>query len=140
MSVKSTVLAAALSLAALPAFANMKAPDAQMHFKSVAMANVTDIMSQYAPDATLVWVGGPLDGTYKGKREIREVWEKFAHHVGKTTEMAKDIHVDGNPKGMTVTARVRFHGKMTIPVRYVLVYRGQKIVSEIWQICAKKKM
>ena len=42
-----------------------------------------------------------------------------------------------NPKGATVTADVKFTGKKTIPVRYVLTYRGERVVTEIWQIDPK---
>jgi ketosteroid isomerase-like protein len=133
-------LAAALGLAAAPAFAKMKAPDAQMHFKAVAGGNVAAIMHQYAPDATLHWIGGPLDGSYSGTRAIKSVWSKFAHAMGKMTDKASDIKVATDAKGMTVTANVDFIGPKSVPVRYVLVYRGRKIVDEIWQIAAKKGM
>jgi hypothetical protein len=32
-------------------------------------------MRDYADDAYLEWVGGPLDGRYRGKAEIRAVWQ-----------------------------------------------------------------
>lgn len=134
MFVKSAVFAAVFGLVATPAFAKMMAPDAQMHFRAVAGGNVSGIMSQYAPDATVLWIGGPLNGSYKGVKAIRSVWGKFAHAAGKMKEEASDIVVGMNPKGMTVTANVRFIGKKTIPVRYVLAYRNGMIVDEIWQI------
>lgn len=140
MMTRIITYAATLSFAALPAFATMNAPDAQMHFKAVAHADVSQIMDEYSPDATLHWVGGPLDGTYRGKQQIAKVWSKFTHHFGKAIEMAKDIRVDGNPKGMTVTARVKYRGKSTVLVRYVLVYRDRKIVDEIWQVNGNKRM
>lgn len=134
MFVKSAAVAAVLGLIAAPAFAKMMAPDAQMHFKAIASGNVSHIMSQYAPDATFLWVGGPLNGSYTGSKAIRSVWNKFSHAVGKTTAKTSDIVVGTNSKGMTVTANVKFIGKKTIPVRYVLAYRNGKIVDEIWQI------
>ena len=140
MHARTVALAAALGLAAMPAFAAMKAPDAQMHFKSIAGANLAGIMKQYAPDATLHWVGGPLNGTYEGPKAIKAAWGKFIHLMGKTTEKAMDIKVAGDAKGMTVTADVHFIGKPSVKVRYVLVYRDRKIVDEVWQIDAKKAM
>jgi hypothetical protein len=134
MFVRSAVLAAVLGLIATPAFAMMNAPDAQMHFKAVASGDVSGIMSQYAPHATLLWIGGPLDGSYTGSTAIQTVWDKFSHAAGKMTEKVSDIVVGTNSKGMTVTANVKFIGKKTIPVRYVLAYRNGKIVDEIWQI------
>ena len=134
MFIRSAVLAAIVGLIATPAFAMMNAPDAQMHFKAIASGNVSSIMSQYAPDATLLWIGGPLNGSYKGSKAIQSVWDKFSHAAGKMTEKVSDIVVGTNPKGMTVTANVKFIGKKAILVRYVLAYRNGKIVDEIWQI------
>ena len=140
MPAKTITLAAALGLMAMPAFASMTAPDAQMHFKAIANANLSGIMGQYTPDASLHWIGGPLNGTYSGTKEIRAVWTKFIHVMGKMTEKASNIRVAGDAKGMTVTADVHFIGKPSVPVRYVLVYRGSKIVDEIWQIDSKTGM
>lgn len=142
MFAKSAILGAALGLIATPVFAAMttpdahmkNAPDAQMHFKAIAGDNVSGIMQQYAPGATFYWIGGPLDGSYTGRKAIKSVWEKFSHASGKMTEKATDILVSTDSKGMTVTANVEFTGKKTIPVRYVLVYRNRKIVDEVWQI------
>jgi hypothetical protein len=139
MLAKTAVVAAVLALGAAPAFAaTMKAPDASMHFKAIAAGNVANIMSQYAPGATLSWIGGPLDGSYTGTKAIKSVWTKFAKD--KMTEKTDDIVVGMNPQGMTVTANVVFTGKKTIPVRYVLAYRKGKIVDEIWQIAPNLKM
>ena len=140
MSARNLTLAAAITMTALPAFASMKAPDAQMHFKAIANANLAGIMSQYAPNATLHWVGGPLDGSYSGTAAIKGVWTKFTHVMGKMTETASNIMVAGDGKGMTVTADVHFKGHPSVPVRYVLVYRGRKIVDEVWQIDKKMGM
>lgn len=137
MTARLIAAATALSLAALPALAGMQAPDAQMHFKAIASASVPDIMSQYVPGATLHWVGGPLDGTYSGTDAIKAVWSKFAKAMGKETETASNITVAGDAAGMTVTADVNFKGRKAVDVRYVLVYRGNRIVDEIWQIDSK---
>ena len=114
------------------------APDAREHFKEIAAGKIAPIMAQYGRHATLNWVGGKLDGTYRGDAEIRHVWERFAHDMGKTTETVSDVHVAGDMKGMTVTADVTFKGKMSVPVRYVLVYRNRKIVDEVWQLAPKQ--
>lgn len=144
MSFRTVALAAAFGLAVSPAFAAMKAPDAEMHFKAIASGNVTNIMSQYAPDASLLWVGGPLDGSYAGTKSIQSLWQKFSKANGKLTDKVTNIVVGTDPKGMTVTANVDFMGqgnmsKMKIPVRYVLTYRNGKIVDEIWQLAPSLK-
>ena len=138
MLARTAAAAVVLALAATPAFAAMKTPDASMHFKAIASGKVANIMSQYAPDATLLWIGGPLNGSYTGSKAIKSVWTKFAK--SKMSETAKDIVVGTNPDGMTVTANVEFIGKTKIPVRYVLAYRNRKIVSEIWQIAPNINM
>ena len=139
MTRKIVALAAALGIAAVPAFATMtmKAPDAQMHYKAIANANLADIMAEYAPGATLDWVGGPLNGTYTGDAAIKGVWTKFILNETTTTEMASNIQVDGVGKLMTVTADVTFKGMKTVPVRYILVFDGKKITNEIWQVSGK---
>lgn len=44
---------------------------------------------------------------------------------------------NGNPAGTTVTADVVFQGKATIKVRYVMLFRDDKLIDEIWQIDPK---
>lgn len=140
MSIRPLALAGALALAAGPALADMKAPDAHMHFEAIAKGDVSAIMSQYAPDATFQWIGGPLDGSYAGVTEIKAVWQKFTTAEGPAKVKVDDVIVASNPAGMTVTANVQFTGKKTIPVRYVLAYRKGKIVDEIWQIAPNLPM
>lgn len=112
------------------------ADDARAHFSAVGAGQVDAIMSQYAPEASFQWVGGPLNGAYAGSEHIREVWTKFGKNgpyevsVGRLEESAND-------KGATVTANVEFKGKAAIKVRYVLVYRDGKLVNEVWQIDPK---
>ncbi|GHE05370.1 hypothetical protein U879_02970 [Defluviimonas sp. 20V17] len=119
--------------------AAMHAPDAARHFRDVATGRVGAIMAQYSPHATLNWVGGTLNGTYRGTEAIKDVWQRFEHDMGKMTAHVSDVKVSGGKSGMTVTADVRFSGKMTVPARYVLVYRNHKIVDEVWQLASKTK-
>jgi ketosteroid isomerase-like protein len=57
---------------------------ARAHLDAVAASDVEALMRDYAGDAYLEWVGGPLDGRYRGKAEIRAVWQKFiAANAGK---------------------------------------------------------
>lgn len=118
----------------------MNHPDATRHFTAIAKGNLKAIMSQYAPDATLEWVGGKLNGSYEGTDAIQDMWARFAKGAGPLTMHATDFTVATAPKdGMTVTADVVFKGKAAIPVRYVLVYRNRKIVDEIWQVAPNLK-
>lgn len=111
--------------------------DATAHFKAIAAGNVDQIMMGYSDNATLHWVGGPLDGAYVGNDKIRETWGKFAKANTPLEVSTAKLEESSNPKGATVTANVEFKGKATIKVRYVLVYREGKLVNEVWQIDPK---
>ncbi|PYB68905.1 hypothetical protein DMB44_01565 [Thermoplasma sp. Kam2015] len=51
--------------------------DAFEHWDYIAIENTTLVASQYLPNATLTWIGGPLSGTYKGISSINNTWNKF---------------------------------------------------------------
>jgi len=130
-----TLAAVALISLSSVAFAGA-ATDATAHFKAIGAGNVDQIMQGYADNATFQWVGGPLDGAYAGTEKIREVWAKFTKS-GPFEVNASKVEESANDKGTTVTANVVFKGKAAINVRYVLVYRGGKLVNEVWQITPK---
>lgn len=129
------VLIGTALVAALPglAFAD-PADDALRHFKAITTGEVENLMNEYANDAVLNWVGGPLDGVYDGRAEVRKVWSKFTKAQGTLVVAAAKVEAAVNAKGTTVTANVEFKGKAPIKVRYVLLYRAGKLVNEIWQI------
>jgi ketosteroid isomerase-like protein len=112
---------------------------ARAHFKAIAAGQVDQVMDQYAGDATLQWVGGPLNGAYAGSEKIKEVWGKFSKNAPLDLSLGK-VEESVNDKGATVSANVQFEGKSVIKVRYVLVYRDGKIVNEVWQIDPKLNM
>lgn len=130
----SALAALAMALTA-PANAGQPTDDALGHFRTVAAGDVTALMGDYADNARLNWVGGPLDGSYQGAAQIQPLWERFAQAQQEPLKMrVAQLESAGNPKGTTVTANVRFDAKQPIKVRYVLTYRDGKIVSETWQI------
>lgn len=47
------------------------------HWNQIAIENQSLIMQQYASNATLNWVGGPLNGVYHGTSAINTTWGKF---------------------------------------------------------------
>jgi hypothetical protein len=109
---------------------------AQAHFAASGAGEHAAIVHDYADNARLTWVGGPLDGSYDGAAAIGAVWSKFgAMGPLRVTVMGASESV--NPKGATVTAAVQFDGKASIKVRYVLTYRDGKLVNETWQIDPK---
>lgn len=133
--IRTLCAATLLSISTLASSAPMD--DANAHFKAIAAGNVDQIMPAYGNNATLQWVGGPLDGAYVGNDKIREVWAKFAKANAPLEVNATKLEESANPKGATVTANVEFKGKAAIKVRYVLVYREGKLVNEVWQIDPK---
>ncbi len=47
------------------------------HWNNIAIENNTTVMEQYLPNATLHWIGGPLNGDYSGIAQINTTWNKF---------------------------------------------------------------
>lgn len=101
---------------------------------ATARGEVDAIMADYADDCVFQWVGGALDGEYRGKVAIREVWNKFKTNLGEMTLVTGKVESNTNPKGVTVSALAHYKGKMEVKVRQVFVYREGKVVMEIWQI------
>jgi ketosteroid isomerase-like protein len=138
MSVRFLCAALALGLLPFSAFAG-PVEDAHAHFSAIGEGKLDAIMAEYSPDASFQWVGGPLNGAYAGTDKIREVWGKFTKN-GPFEVKVGHVEESLNDKGATVTANVEFKGKAMIKVRYVLVYRDGKLVSEVWQIDPKLGM
>ncbi len=51
--------------------------DAFSHWNDISIENATLLGSQYASNATLQWIGGPLSGTYHGVSNITSTWNRF---------------------------------------------------------------
>ena len=51
--------------------------DAFSHWDDISIENSTLLSSQYATNATLQWIGGPLTGTYHNVGNITATWNKF---------------------------------------------------------------
>ncbi len=98
---------------------------------------MSKITSQYNASTSLHWVGGPLNGTFIGPQQLTEVWGKFAKAQAPLKVAVKDIKESGNPAGTTVTADVVFTGKNTLKIRYVMLYRADMLVDEVFQIDPK---
>ncbi|PLX39114.1 MAG: hypothetical protein C0606_00790 [Hyphomicrobiales bacterium] len=133
-SLRIAALAAVMLGTTSQAFAGVGSDMAQAHFEAIGAGDVAAISSAYTDASVFQWVGGPLDGEYRGKDAIAGVWQKFTKAQGPIEVTVGEVVENANPKGVTVTADVTFKGKATVPVRYVLTYRGDALVSEIWQI------
>ncbi|MGD1879297.1 MAG: nuclear transport factor 2 family protein [Kiloniellaceae bacterium] len=123
--------------AATQANASSAGDKAVAHFNAIGAGQVDTIIAGYTDATVFQWIGGPLDGEYRSKAAIVDLWRKFTGAQGKLDVQVSNVMENANPKGTTVTADVKFVGKTTIPVRYVLTYRGDDLVTEIWQIDPK---
>jgi hypothetical protein len=130
-------LAALACLPAAPAFAGpLDEARARVHLDAVAAGDLEALMKDYAEDAYLEWVGGPLDGRYRGKAEIRAVWQKFiAANAGKPRPAGFGKLVSfANAKGASVQQRADYGGQVPVKVWHVLTYREGELTTEVWQI------
>lgn len=127
------VLTSAVLMTGAPAFAQSHEALARTRIAAIAAGSVNTVLSAYAPDADLQWVGGPLDGHYDDPVELRDVWSRFAG-LGPLSANIAAMTIAENLAGATVTVDVTFEGKQAIPVRYVLLYRAGLLVDEIWQV------
>lgn len=109
---------------------------AKGHLEAVAAGDLDALMRDYAEDVYMDWVGGPLDGRYRGKTEIRAVWQKFiAANAGKPrTATFSKLDAYANPKGTTVHANAEYSGTPGVKVWHALTYRDGELTTEIWQI------
>ena len=123
-------------LAGAAAAGPLEAAMANAHMKAVAGGDIDGVLSHYAEDATLYWIGGPLDGVYKGTAQIREVWTKFAKANDGEPRSATfgKLEQNANPNGATLMVSAEYGGKIPVKTRHVQVYRDGKLVNEIWQI------
>jgi len=104
--------------------------------QAIAAGDLDMLMRDYAEDAYLDWVGGPLEGRYHGKAAIREVWLKFiAANAGKPrpAKFGK-LESYANPKGVSIEGALEFGGTTPVKVWHVRVYRDGSLTTEIWQI------
>lgn len=106
------------------------------HLNAVAASDLDALMRDYEDDAYMDWIGGPLDGRYRGKAEIRAVWQKFiAANAGqpRTGKFSK-LNAYANPKGATVHASAEYAGAAPVKVWHALTFRDGSLTTEVWQI------
>jgi hypothetical protein len=109
---------------------------ARAHLDAVAAGDLEALMKDYADDAYMEWVGGPLDGRYHGKAAIRAVWQKFiAANAGKPRPVNfGKLTSFANAKGASVQQRADYGGQVPVKVWHVLTYREGDLTTEVWQI------
>jgi len=83
--------------------------NAYAHWNNIAIENTSLIMQEYAPNAQLVWLGGPLNGTYNGVTAINATWTKFVNFYEYVVWYAEEppaLSVSGT--SATVSAQLQF--------------------------------
>lgn len=109
---------------------------AQAHLNAVAAGDLDALMRDYEDDAYMDWIGGALDGRYRGKAAINAVWQKFiAANAGmpRPVKFSK-LNAYAHPKGTTVEAKAEYGGTTPLKVWHALTYRDGNLATEIWQI------
>ncbi len=107
---------------------------AEYHWEAIAKNDVGMTTISYSPNATLEWVGGPLQGRYAGPTAIAEVWTKFFIAQGPSGLDVSNVQERPEAGKHTVTARVIFKGRRAVPVDYTLIFEGGQIVAETWRV------
>ncbi len=136
-TLRKTSLVLCLALLSCSAFAGpLDEAKAKAHLDAVAAGDLEALMRDYADDAYMEWVGGTLDGRYRGKEQIRTVWQKFiANNDGKPRPAHGSRPVAfSNPRGASIEAKVAYEGKVPVKVWHVLTYRDGALTTETWQI------
>ena len=109
---------------------------AQAHLKAIAAADFEAVMRDYSEDAYMDWIGGPLDGRYRGKAAIAEVWKKFfAANAGQArTAKFGPLKAYANSKGTSLEVVGDYGGVTPVKAWQVFSYREGNLNTEIWQI------
>jgi ketosteroid isomerase-like protein len=109
---------------------------AKAHLKAAADGDMDAVMRDYTEDAYMDWVGGKLDGRYRGKAAIGDVWKKFiANGGGKPRPVTfGKLTSHSNPTGTSVEMAAEYGGEKPVKVWHVLTYRDGQLMTEIWQI------
>jgi len=115
---------------------------AQAHLNAVAAGDIDGLMRDYDEDAYMDWIGGPLDGRYRGKDQIKAVWQKFiAANAGAPRPVKiSPLQAFTNAKGATVHASAEYGGTTPVKVWHALSYRDGALGTEIWQIAPAIKL
>jgi len=115
---------------------------AQAHLNAVAAGDLDGLMRDYDEEAYMDWIGGPLDGRYRGKAQIKAVWQKFIAANAGQPRPAKFSPIEAftNIKGATVHASAEYGGTAPVKVWHALSYRDGALGTEIWQIAPAIKL
>lgn len=130
-----TISSIAVSLALIdPALASPATEMTTQRIAAISTGDIASLTAAYGSPAMLQWVGGPLDGVYSDTAAINDTWAKFAKAQGRLKTDIVAMNEAANPQGSTVATDLVLTGAKPLKVHYVTVWRGGKLVDEIWQI------
>jgi hypothetical protein len=134
-------LAALFALAPAAHAGPLDVSKAKAHLAAIAAGKIDAVMQDYADDAYMDWVGGALEGRYRGKAAIRAVWEKFfAANRGKPRPMKSgEVESYSSPSGTSLDVTVEYGGAVPVTAWQVFVYRDGDLTTEIWQNVPPRK-
>ncbi|MBS4097510.1 MAG: nuclear transport factor 2 family protein [Sulfuricella sp.] len=135
-SLALAVLALSLALSQSVFAGPLEDAKAKAHLDAVAAGNLDALMADYPDDAYMDWIGGPLDGRYRGKAAIREVWRKFIAANAGQPRPAKfgKLESYANPQGASIEGGAEYGGAKPVKAWHALVYRDGSLTTEIWQV------
>jgi len=115
---------------------------AKAHLQAIAAGDLDALMRDYMADAYMDWVGGPLDGRYRGKAAIGEVWKRFiaANHGKPRPAKLGELKSYSNPKGTAYEVAAEYGGEKPVKAWHALIYRDGELATEIWQIAPAIKL
>lgn len=115
---------------------------AYSHWASIGVKNLTAVMSQYAPNATLGWYvspSSPLNGTYTNSSAIKSTWTKFFNANPTTYYTVYNYTLSVNGSSATANADIWYilgNGTVTLKLPYELNYKLQggswMLVGDWW--------
>ncbi|WP_324734962.1 pyrolysin [Thermococcus sp. SY098] len=107
------------------------------HWQALENNNLTALIQQNNDASTLYWVGGPLNGTYKGIENAKATWSRFLGGNNVTKVDVYNITLAKSEEGMTGIRAVVIvstkEGKR-IPLRYEIYFKDDSIIEEWWII------
>lgn len=117
------------------------------HWNYISTKSLSPLTAEYNSNATLSWVGGPLNGNYSGVASIQGVWQKFFASWGAIwffSQSEPTVSVQGN--NAIVTSMIQFvaspssesqqvnYLNISYTLKYASVASAWRIYAEVWQI------
>ena len=120
---------------------------AYTHWNNIALRNLNNLNGEYTSDATLHWIGGPLNGNYLTITQILDTWTQFFNAWERIWYYTESVTSSQSGNNVTISATVNWAltanenlvpAYKEIKTSYKLVYNIEadtpRIIEETWQI------